>query len=102
MQGKLTTIHPNGQRESIDLLGPPGLDDLQARVGGMIELIGSFDKFEDTPCIAYCNEEGKLHDLEVNIPATKLWSLAVGRQPGDVLVGDVVILQGDDEFMGAL
>src|SRR4051812_12742777 len=102
MKGKMYVYKTNGEIEAHDLTAPPGLEALQAEVGGFIELIPRFNHFGFMPCIAYCNEEGKIHNLPMNAIATMLWHRALGHQPNDVLVGNVVILFGDKEFMRAL
>jgi hypothetical protein len=67
--GAVEEVRPaNGKRFS--------LRELQAFVGGYIELV---------PCaapIAYCNEEGRLH----NLPLNRLASIEFGQS----LVGDVI------------
>jgi hypothetical protein len=84
------------------------LEFLQKSVGGYIELIPHFDTIEHdgqvVPCFAYCNEEGKLEGLLGNGPITKMWNAAIERQGyhndrGDFLVGSVVIIVGDGEFL---
>lgn len=92
---------------------------LQGAVGGHIELVGGFDTIEHDgdvrECAAFCNEEGKLEGLPINGIATVLWDRALKRQggtglwqhgektaPADVLVGSVIVVYGDAEFMAAL
>jgi len=60
-------------------------------------------------CVAFCTKEGKLDNLPFNGNATMLWQMALRRaRPDDpsffpdYLVGTVVVLFGDDEFMQAL
>ena len=105
---------------------PPTLQFLQNAVNGYLEVVPGFDTlarrhFDDEAansfrrygdvarCVAFCNEESKLRNLQYNGRATELWQLALRRaRPRstqlffDYLVGDVVILTGDDEFMAAL
>lgn len=78
----------------------PGLNDLQKLVGGYIEAVID----SDSGWSLYCNEEGKLKGLKVNVPSTafidKLYRLA-GRPPfsqHDILVGPVVWLGPTDEL----
>jgi hypothetical protein len=83
--------------------------------------IKSFNEGEPLPCVVFCNEEGKIHKLPVNYQATRLWDCALRRvrdanakalypnglsRPdggsADVLVGPVLIVTGDPEFMESL
>jgi hypothetical protein len=73
-----------------------GYQPLSQAVGGMIECVPSSDKVT-----IWCNEEGKLQQLNLNAIATGIWSeLDTFRciAAGDFLVGTIVI-QGpiDDE-----
>lgn len=89
---------------------PPSLDFLQDAVGGPIELIPHFSSIAISGyirnCFAYCNEEGKLQRLKPNAKAQQLWQDAMVRTgvelTGDVLLGSVVILYGDNTFMESL
>lgn len=80
-----------------DISKPPkevhvrGLNELQKRVGGYIELIPQ-DRDDVT---VYCNEQGKIEGLAPNPRAT----VAFGRylQEGDLLVGPVIITGHDPE-----
>lgn len=114
MKGYMEIISPNGSIHTTKLDAPPTLEQLHDGVGGYIELVPMFDTIvhggEVHECIAYCNEEGKLHGLPVNHHATKLWDSALRRRhPGaeerrrehDYLVGSIVILYGDKAFMDA-
>ena len=82
---------------------PIPLHDLQKAVDGYIEVVPGFETApvggERVRVIALCNEEGKVNNLPHNALATKLWREAIGINPGDHLVGNVVILAGDDEFL---
>ena len=102
MQGRLTTIRAaDGQRIASDLNRPPTLDELQGAVGGYIEPVPAFDRFDGKTCIAFCNEEGKLHGLPVNAAATRAWHDQTDPHD-DILVGDVCIVTGDTDFMSSL
>lgn len=79
----------------------------QRAVGGYIEVVPSCDLFDYDnairPCIALCDEEGKLKGKPVNEHATRMWNRAlehrgVTHNP-DFLVGDVVFLFGPPEVM---
>lgn len=91
----------------------PTLDALQKAVGGKIETVPYFDHIkidgQKRECVAFCNEEGKLDQLPINKQATLIWEQVVSNvgmklrdRHGnflDVLVGPIVVLYGDDEFM---
>lgn len=111
MQGKIlvytpTSIHP----EEFIIDDPPDLKLLQAHVKGNIELIPLFDTIvinnELCKCVAFCNEEGKLQDLEVNATATSMWASAMLKSghmlAGDMLVGNVAVVIGDNELLEAM
>ena len=97
-----------GREQSLS--APPALKVLQDAVGGYIEAVPGFNCLERggkvIRCVAYCNEEGKLHGLAPNHAATRLWdrALPAGLRPSlaDVLVGPIVILFGDRDFMEML
>lgn len=107
MKGEMIVI-PDNQHDDIKRRQyTVPVEELQAGVGGPIELIPYFRTFEGKRCVAFCNEEGKLpgrspflqghHNAEV----TQLWwNQCEGVR--DVLYGPVVILTGDKEFMEAL
>jgi hypothetical protein len=105
VKGKLTIVHPDGRFEDEQLISAPSLARLQAIVGGFIEKVPDFEVINGVRCEVLCNEEGKLRGLPRNPVATSLWAEAAGIAPGrmpDELVGAVVILTGDDEFLGSL
>lgn len=86
MNGTITTLKADGTRTDVDLTRAVTLEDLQAAVGGYIEAVSGFQNFEGKSAFAFCNEEGK----QKNLPANRHF-------PG--LVGNVVIITGDKEFM---
>ena len=107
MQGKMTILKVDGTKAVVDYDKPIQLDDIQKAVGGWIELVPDFDTYEGkTGAVAFCNEEGKLKNLPVNDKATEAWAASIGEGDaaslGDALVGDVVVIEGDDDFMAAL
>jgi hypothetical protein len=89
------------------------LEELQAAVEGYIEIVPFFNTlaFEGIVwnCITFCNEYGKINDLPMNRRATSSWEMALNRcgktlsGPGarlaDHLVGSIVVIFGDKEFM---
>jgi hypothetical protein len=102
VRGVLTIIPVgNGAVSSKELAAPPALKDLQGGVGGDIEIVPYFTRYEGKPCVAFCNEHGKLHlGLPVNRRATILWHGQ--RAINDYLVGPVVIVTGDKQLMREL
>ena len=102
----LVSIFPDGRvrKEAIDK--PPTHIDLNKIVGGYIECIPYFHKYGDLPCIAFCNEYGKLDapkKLPINRPAQVLWEKAVGRTiEEDFLVGTIAIVVGPKSFLEQL
>jgi hypothetical protein len=68
----------------------PSLDGFQAIVGGWLEGIGGDD------WRGYCDEEGKIKGLPVNVRATRLARL-FGWPSGDLLCGPVVFVGPPDE-----
>lgn len=106
MKGAVLAINADGTTDLTRLDDPVVLPHLRRIVGGHIEGVPMFDSVpvggRVRRCVAFCNEEGKLKGLPVNIAATRLWWHAVGRDPGDMLVGNVAVVWGDEEFMGEL
>jgi hypothetical protein len=101
MRGKFIVIRTNGDVESKDITKQPSLEELQAAVGGYIEGV-NITKYDGEDAVAFCNEEGKLKRLPMNQKATRAWRDALGFEPGDILVGDVAIVTGDDELLEAI
>lgn len=66
-----------------ELLADVRLETLQQAVGGWIEHVILADGRD-----AFCDEEGKLKGLPVNLVATALWA-----DPFDVLCGPVVVCE---------
>lgn len=101
MAGIMTIIKADGGLEKKALDTAPKLEALQAAVGGYIEVVPYFDTYLGQKAVAYCNEDGKLKGLPVNEQATRFWGYALRPVMPlfDVLVGDVVVLTGDEEFL---
>lgn len=99
MKGTIAIIKTDGSIHFTYHTTAPTLEQLQAGVGGYIELVPMFDTFGGQSCTAYCNENGKIDNLPYNEVATDAWRAAVGQEIGDALYGDVVIVSGDNEFM---
>jgi hypothetical protein len=81
-------IHTDNNMEVGDY--PVNLTWMQQQVGGYIEAISLLDD----GTVMYCNEEGKIHNLPVNVIATELYRAAHG--PYDIIMGDVILLGTDD------
>lgn len=109
MRGRMLIVRPEGARPSIEvreLSGPPPLADLQSLVGGYLEAVPHFCQLLTpegrTVATAFCDEEGKLKGLPFNLLATAMWQASASGPTGDVLVGTVVIVTGDQELMTSL
>jgi hypothetical protein len=110
MPGTMLIIEPGGSTRLSALERPPSLTQLQTAVGGYIEQVPGFGDIDHNGashrCIAFCNEDGKRLRLPVNSVATGYWLAAMGLPYPptrfDVLVGNVVVLYGDDEFAKAM
>lgn len=102
MRGKFIIIKINGDVETTDITQQPGLEALQQAVGGYIEIVPGITSYDGEEAVAFCNEEGKINRLPINQKATRIWNEAFGEPVGDILVGDVAIVTGDDELLEAL
>ena len=67
------------------------LQELQAAVGGMIEIPQTNDFLDSFGLVLVVNEEGKLNDLPVNLLA----SLFYGLRLGDIIVGQALLARKD-------
>jgi hypothetical protein len=52
---------------------------LRSLVGGLIETVPHFTRYEGRPCRAFVDEEGQLKGLPLNVTATRLWRERLGR-----------------------
>lgn len=103
MNGHLITIRTDGAIMTEPLSGAPHFTELQAIVGGHIEVVPHFNRLKGAPCVAFCNEEGKVNNLPVNETAQALWLAACNCDlRGDYLVGNIAVVIGDDELMASL
>jgi Domain of unknown function (DUF3846) len=102
MRGKMIVIQPSGEKVITDLAETPNLDQLQSGVGGFIEVIPYFSKYEGHACVAFCNEEGRLKGMLRNSLAHELWEASNGLNIDYMLVGPVVIVIGDNELLERL
>jgi hypothetical protein len=84
IQIKVLVVKPDDPAEVMFITAD--LDTLSGLVGGYLEGVRGPHGWH-----AYINEEGKLHGLLPNLPATRL-AVALGWPPVDVLVGNAVFL----------
>lgn len=110
MKGKMIIISPRGEIAAQDFNEHISLKTLQHAVGGYIEAVPYFNSYNGEKCVAFTNEEGKLVGLSPNRAATTLWYQQLmekfpnldSNEFGDFLVGNLVIVYGDQEFMDSL
>jgi hypothetical protein len=113
MKGTMVVLPAREKRALIHQFSrTPTLEELKAGIGGgYLELIPGFTTVGYAgvvmTCVAFCDEDGKRKELAFNETATQIWQAALRRRTPlrvmpDHLVGDVVILFGDREFMGSL
>ena len=96
---KYVVIYPNGETTVVENSIPDdaqaiSLEMLQGEVEGYIEGVYSGD------ITMFCNEEGKLKNLETNPIASIVWWKLLTKESipaGDILVGKVVITGGTDD-----
>ena len=91
---KAIVIKTSGKIERMDM---DSLQDLQKAVGGYIEAINI--NWENRALTVYCNEEGRVHELPINM-ACCIWLSKNGMYPAleTPIHGDVVVIgECDDE-----
>jgi hypothetical protein len=112
----MITIRPGNDTPSVmQFSRAPTLGEIQNAVGGDIEVVPGFKTIVYCgvvmDCVAFCIEHGKLSGLPINLRATVEWEIALHRigtgllkndAVTDWLVGPVVVLFGDKEFMREL
>ena len=92
---------------------PAKLEELKWGIGGgYLELVPHFTTIAVSDvvmdCVAMCDEDGKRKQLPVNQIANDLWQESRWRKfgcsepMGDHLVGNIIVLFGDREFMRSL
>ncbi len=84
---KLTIIRPDGTCET-KTIGTAVLKELQALVGGYIESVPHFTKYDGKRCQAWCNENGRNEQLAINPKATELWKQAMRWTPEKQAAGE--------------
>lgn len=107
MRGTMLIIRPDGTQDKVEIANHLALKTLQDAVGGYLELVPHLTKYNVDgtlhEVVAFCNEQGKLQDLPINLAATLIWQLAAApNHLRDILVGNVVLLWGDKEFMNSI
>jgi hypothetical protein len=95
---KLTIITADGTINT-QTMKRVDLSYLQELVGGDIEQVPHFGKYEGRKCRAWCNDEGRCIPLPINAVASELWAEQVMKQPkspvffGPDIFGTLVIEQ---------
>lgn len=94
----LTTIKADGTITSE--VADNNLERLQKTVGGYIQIVPHFTKYNDRRCICYANENGRpdiiYPGLPLNQTASDLWRAQLGDGPflyEPDLFGDIIIEQ---------
>jgi hypothetical protein len=103
-KGIMLTYQPGENIPTVmELTEPPAAELIHYAIGGRMELVPHFDSIrwngKSRSCAAFCNEEGKLQQLPINIHATMLWWMSCKTKPDNVLAGPVAVIFGDEEFM---
>lgn len=81
-------IPPDGEEKIIKIDSDSQLEELQALVKGYIEIVPC----TENGCIMIVNEEGKLQNLPLNIPATKLME----HKGCDFICGTAILVDASD------
>lgn len=91
-------IKTDGTDEVRELTERLSLSELQAAVGGYIEAVDlTYPEQDGTWTTMWVNEEGKVNDLPFNQKATEIARPGVHIFGDDVIVGDVVLTDYDDD-----
>lgn len=110
MRGTMLIYRPRGAGASIIPLSKPlDHEEMGKIVAGFLELVPGFDIVRygdrDQPCVAFCNEDGIRLQLMPNLHASHAWWFALQNKKlvgGELLMGNVIVLFGDQEFMEEL
>jgi hypothetical protein len=105
--------NPGSAPRVIRLERPVTEKEIQDAVGGPVGFIANFDTVTQdgtiSLCYAFCDEQARHRARPQNRQATTLWSQALVRRFGagqaelpEVLLGSVVVITGDSEFLEAL
>ena len=89
--GDIVMIRPNGQYVLYECA--PTLENMQALVGGYVEIIPGFNKMSGISCLVLGDEEGRMKSKPHNTRATLEWAKCLNTSPYP-LVGDIVVLSG--------
>lgn len=102
MKPYMVVLQARGGEQRTDLTEVPDYLVLKAALnGGMLQLVPYFRRYNGSPCVAFCDEEGKIKKLPVNLKANTEWVEQIGLID-DVLVGPIVIVCGNDKFLDKL
>lgn len=114
MIGSSIIIKPNRPMEFRSYTGSVEEGHFNDIIDGLLAPIPHFDSWIDAsgalrPCVAYADEEAQLKGLDVNHIASAYWTYSIlsrrltPRTDGThLLLGPVVIVFGDADFMEAL
>jgi hypothetical protein len=98
---QLVTITTDGQITITPLKVIPKLEALRNIVGGYVEIVPYWNTYAGMPCVAFCDEDGKLKIKPHNPVATEMWWRNSGHHR-DYLVGNIVIVCGPKAFLRSL
>ena|SRR5215469_2981486 len=102
IQKQFITITPDGKIEKKEITEAPEGEEINKAVGGYFELVPYFTNYDGMPCIAFCNEYGKINKLPFNSTATNAWEDVAPVNGQDHLVGTVVIITGPQSFLRSM
>jgi hypothetical protein len=112
MQGTIVIFKPDSVEPEVREISEPTLELLKDAIGGgYLEIVPRWNKIahagDHHRCVAFCDEEGKLKQLPMNMMATRLWDKCMRQAYGtgcapDYLAGQIAVVYGDEEFMEAL
>lgn len=104
MKGTMEILRADGTRETRTYACPIPVEDMQEAVDGYIEPVrrNGMDWWHEGGVVgnprhrfvAFCNEEGLLRSMPLNKQASEIFRSA--------LVGPVIVIYGDKEFMDSL
>lgn len=92
MDSKYVVIAPDGEKEPV-ACDKVSLELAQSLVDGFVEIVPGFNRYLGQPCVALCDEDGKMKRKGHNNRATVEWYKCVGAVH-DSLVGNVLIITG--------
>lgn len=103
MKGEAYIYKTNGEIEHLEFDSMPPLERFQEAVGGHIETVPYWNRYKGRECVVFCNTDGKNEGLKRNDKANEeWWSVAPYMQKYDYLVGDIIVIMGDQAFMREL